>query len=86
MRDPSAGDYLAYEDRNFPRKSTWDVLLRKTKAPGVYFQDYSELQGYDLPEWSHMTRASAERYTQALYRINERTPTACRTVRAGSRA
>ena len=72
VRDPSAGDYLAYEDRVFPRKSTWDVLLAKTRAPGIHFQDYRALQGFDLPEWSHMTRASAERYTEALYRILER--------------
>jgi hypothetical protein len=72
VRDPSAGDYLAFEDRAFPRKSTWDVLLAKTNAPGIHFQDYPQLQGYDLPEWSHMTRASAERYTAALYQIMER--------------
>jgi hypothetical protein len=72
VRDPSTGDYLTYEDRAFPRKSTWDVLLEKAEAPGIHFQDFRELQGYDLPEWSHMTRASAERYTEALYRIIER--------------
>jgi len=72
VREPSAGEYLAYEDRNFPRKSNWDVLLKKVNAPGIYFQDYPQLQGYDLPEWSHMTRASAERYTAALYQIMER--------------
>ena len=64
--------YLAYEDRDSPRKSTWDVLLKETRAPGIHFQDYRELQGYELPEWSHLTRASAERYTEALYRIIER--------------
>lgn len=26
---------------------------------------------YDLPEWSHVSRASAERYTATLYRIIE---------------
>lgn len=72
VRDPSASDYLAYENREFPRKSTWDALLKESKAPGIHFQDYRELQGYDLPEWSHMTRASAERYTAALYQIIER--------------
>jgi hypothetical protein len=72
VRDPSSGDYLNYEDRDFPRKSTWDVLMRKTGAPGIYFQDLPELnQSYVLPDWSHMTRASAERYTEALYQIIE---------------
>ena len=72
VRDPSAGDYLAYEDRDYPRKSTWDVLLKEAAVAGIHFQDYRALQGYDLPEWSHMTRASAERYTAALYQIIER--------------
>ena len=73
VREPSVGDYYASEDRAFPRQQGWDVLLASTGAPGIYFEDYAELRsGYDLPEWSHMTRASAERYTAALYRIMER--------------
>ena len=63
---------MAYEDRDSLRKSTWDMLLKETRAPGIHFQDYRELQGYELPEWSHLTRASAERYTEALYGIIER--------------
>jgi hypothetical protein len=72
VRDPSAGAYLDFENRDFPRRSTWDVLLKATGAPGIYFEDYKELQGYELPEWSHLNRQSAERYTAALYRILER--------------
>jgi hypothetical protein len=69
VRMPSAGEYLAYENRQFPRAQTWNVLLAATGAPGIHFEDYRELQGYYLPEWSHMTRAEAERFTAALYRI-----------------
>jgi hypothetical protein len=76
VRDPSAGDYLAFEDKYFPRAQSWDVLLAKAGVPGIHFQDYPELQGYELPEWSHMTPESAKRYTAALYRIiTERVPT-----------
>jgi hypothetical protein len=71
LRSPSAGEYLAYETRLFPR-SQWDALLAASGAPGLHFQDYPELQGYDLPEWSHMTRAEAERYTVALYAVIQR--------------
>jgi hypothetical protein len=69
VRMPSAGEYLAFETREFPRASTWDALLVATAAPGIYFSDYPELTGYYLPEWSHMTRAEGERFTAALYRI-----------------
>jgi hypothetical protein len=76
VRMPSIGEYLAFENRVFPRASTWDVLLATTGAPGIHFEDYPELrpdvQGYYLPEWSHMVRADGERVTAALYGIIER--------------
>lgn len=50
-----------------PRADTWDVLLSRTGAPGIHFEDYPQLQGYWLPEWSHMSGAEQDRYTQALY-------------------
>jgi hypothetical protein len=76
VRMPSAGEYLAFENQRFPRALTWDVLLATTGAAGIHFEDYPELrpdvQGYYLPEWSHMVRADGERVTAALYRIIER--------------
>ncbi len=73
VRHPTAGEYLAYERRAFPRATTWDRLLARSGAPGVHFEDHPQLQqGFAIPEWSHMTRESAERYTAALYRVIER--------------
>lgn len=72
VRMPSIGPYLEYEKRNFPRARTWDALLAATGAAGIHFEDYPEMQGYNLPEWSHMTRAEAERFTAVLYRIIDR--------------
>jgi len=69
VRMPSDGEYLAYENRAFPRARTWDALLAATRVPGIYFGDYPELQGYYLPEWSHMTLAEGERFTAALYGV-----------------
>jgi hypothetical protein len=57
VRHPSAGEYLAHEERTVPRRLSWDVLLAETGAPGIYFQDYPQLRSYDLPEWPHMSRA-----------------------------
>jgi len=71
VRTPSAGGYLAFEDKVFPRAKTWDMLLAKTGAPGVHFQDHPELQGFWLPEWSHLAARDAVRFTAALYRIIE---------------
>jgi hypothetical protein len=72
MRPPSNGPFLEAENRVFPRAKTWDALLAATGAPGIHFEDYPELQGLDLPEWSHLSRADAERFTESLYRIVER--------------
>ena len=72
VRPPTAGEYLAYDQRDFPRARTWDVLLARTGAPGIHFEDYPELQGYNLPEWSHLSATEAQRFTEALVRIIER--------------
>jgi hypothetical protein len=66
VRPPSADRYLAYERRDYPRADTWDVLLARAGVPGIHFEDHPELQGYWLPEWSHMSAAEARRFTAAL--------------------
>ena len=72
VRPPSTGPWLDLENKAFPRDKTWDVLLARTGAPGIHFEDYPEMQGMNLPEWSHLSAADAQRYTAALYRIIER--------------
>lgn len=72
VRTPSSGGYLVWEDKVFPRAKTWDVLLAKTGAPGVHFQDHPELQGLWTPEWSHLATRDAVRFTRALYAIIQR--------------
>jgi len=69
LRPPSVDDYYKYEQKIFPRAKTWDVLLAKTGAPGIHFEDYKQLQGYELPEWSHMSAPEARRFTAQLVPI-----------------
>jgi hypothetical protein len=64
---PVDGEFRDVEFMVNPRAETWDVLLSRTGAPGIHFMDYPQLQGYRLPEWSHMSSKEAERYTEALY-------------------
>lgn len=66
VRPPSSGPYHASENDLWPRARTWDLLLQQTGAPGIHFEDHPELQGLELPEWSHLSAADAERYTVAL--------------------
>ncbi|MGH8172405.1 MAG: hypothetical protein ACREPX_04620 [Rhodanobacteraceae bacterium] len=72
LRPPSDGPIHEFEDRELPRAMTWDVLLQKTGTRGIHFEDYPELQGYYLPEWSHLSASEAVRFTNALVPIVER--------------
>ena len=72
IRNPSEGFYAMSEPMYWPRAETWDVLIEKTGALGIHWQDHEELQGYWLPEWSHMTGSEADRYTKALYHVIQR--------------
>ncbi len=72
VRPPSDSEYFRFEQRDFPRATTWDALLARTGAPGIHFEDYPELQGLNLPEWSHLSAADAERFTDALCGILQR--------------
>lgn len=72
VRAPSVGPLYAAEERGLPRAQTWDLLLQRTATPGIHFEDYPQLQGYDLPEWSHLSAAEADRFTAALVPIIQR--------------
>ena len=69
VRPPSTGPYLEFDNKLFPRASSWDVLLAKSGAQGIHFEDYPELQGFELPEWSHIKHADAQKFTAALHQI-----------------
>lgn len=66
MRLPYDGLFAVAEDNGFPRERFWDALLAATDSAGVSFHDYPELQGYEIPEWSHLAPREAERYTRAV--------------------
>jgi len=72
VRHPSEGHYAISEPMYYPRKETWDPLLKKTGALGIHWQDHPDLQGYRLPEWSHLAATEADRYTRALYQLIQR--------------
>jgi len=65
IRPPSAGPFLEREKRNAPRTATWDRLLRETGAFGIHYEDYATMRGLEVPEWSHLSRDSAARFTRA---------------------
>jgi hypothetical protein len=66
IRPPSAGMLFELEEQSFPRTETWDKLLEKTGVPGIHFKDYPDLQGLELPKWSHLRAEHTVPFTKAL--------------------
>jgi hypothetical protein len=69
IRWPSSGGYVPFETRTAPRERVWDPLLRETGALGIHFEDHPALQGYHLPEWSHLAAREVPRFTRAIIPI-----------------
>jgi len=66
VRLPMSGELRKLEDKATPRAGPWTRLLKETGAPGIYFEDYPELSGYDCPEWSHLSAPDSIRFTHSL--------------------
>ncbi|TDR20758.1 hypothetical protein [Marinicella litoralis] len=73
IRLPSSGDYRPRENRLQPRAEYWERLLKDTQSIGVHFEDHETLQGFRIPEWSHLHSEDAPKFTAALIPlINEK--------------
>ena len=66
VRFPKSGDLNVHEDKYPPRAQTWEPLLQMTGAPGIYFEDFPELSGFQCPEWSHLSAADSVEFTKRL--------------------
>src|SRR5881275_1241250 len=66
VRLPVSGGLKALEDGTTPRNQTWDPLLQGTRAPGIYFEDFPELAGFNCPEWSHLSAGDSVEFSKRL--------------------
>jgi hypothetical protein len=66
IRFPASGPVYADESSGFPRSIAWEPFLAQTHTVGVHFADYPQLQGYRIPEWSHMAAEDSPRFTREL--------------------
>jgi hypothetical protein len=66
VRYPMSGKLKEFEDHATPRAQTWDPLLQQTGVPGIYFEDFPELSGFDCPEWSHLSAGDSVEFTKRL--------------------
>jgi hypothetical protein len=66
---PVEGLFLKVESGPFHRSRYFDRLVSETGTIGVHYLDHPQLQGYRLPETSHLHPRDAEVYTAHLARI-----------------
>jgi hypothetical protein len=66
VRFPFTGELKVLEDRTTPRSDIWESLLKRTGVPGIYFEDYPELSGFNCPEWSHLSAGDSVEFTKRL--------------------
>ena len=68
VRPPSARELRSFEERTVSRARGWDRLLVYAGVRGVHFDDYPQMQGLVLPEYSHLSRACTTVFTDAYVR------------------
>ena len=66
VRCPSSGTLREMENQFSPRPAFYDRIIVAADAPGIHFEDYPELGGFQCPEWSHLTAEDSRKFTTAL--------------------
>ena len=66
VRFPNSGELKALEDRLNPRARDWERLLKDTKVPGIYWEDFPELSSFTCPEWSHLSAGDSVEFSKRL--------------------
>lgn len=66
VRFPHSGGLKELEDRATPRAGIWDRVIKDTGAPGIYYEDFPELSGFNCPEWSHLTAGDSVEFSKRL--------------------
>lgn len=75
VRPPSSGGFLEHERERVPRERFWDALIAATGAVGIHWEDHPELRNLEIPEWSHLSRASATQFTRVyVEQLRSRVP------------
>jgi len=72
VRTPSSGPYWMGEQQGFPRQNYWDRILSFTGSPGIHFADYTSINQFICPEWSHLTPQDAIVFTKNFVEILEK--------------
>jgi len=66
VRFPHSGELKKLEDRETPRIGIWARVLKDTGAPGIHYEDFPDLAGFNCPEWSHLSAGDSMEFTKRL--------------------
>jgi hypothetical protein len=66
VRFPNSGRLKALEARDTPRAAVWDRVIRDTAAPGIHYEDFPDLGGFNCPEWSHLSAGDSVEFSKRL--------------------
>jgi hypothetical protein len=66
VRLPNSGGLKALEDRETPRAAVWDRIIKDTGAPGIHYEDFSDLASFNCPEWSHLSSGDSVEFSKRL--------------------
>jgi len=66
VRFPYSGGLKKLEDRETPRAGIWDRVLKDTGAPGIHYEDFPDLAGFNCPEWSHLSAGDSVEFSKRL--------------------
>src|SRR5881398_1804080 len=66
VRLPNSGGLKALEDRETPRAAFWDRVIKDTAAPGIHYEDFLDLAGFNCPEWSHLSAGDSVEFSKRL--------------------
>jgi hypothetical protein len=66
MQFPTSGEQLHYDEFVFPKAQYWDAFAARSSALCIHFTDAAELADFTCPDWSHLDRRDAPRFTRKL--------------------
>jgi hypothetical protein len=69
FREPSGGEHLALDEKNYPRGLYWDAYARVSPAVMIDFRDEPSLAAIPLPDTSHIDGADVPRFTATLLAV-----------------
>jgi hypothetical protein len=66
LREPSADEHLAADERAYPRADYWDVYAKRSPAMLIDFRDAPAFGAITLPDTSHIDGTQIAAFTEAL--------------------